>query len=207
MVDVASLAESEPAERELAESELAPAEALGARIRAFRMGRRLSLRALAQAAQTSPGFLSQLERGQVNASVGTLRKLAEGLGITLPDLFSDESVNRHKVLRRADRPEIHASNLTSKYLLSQTPLLNLEVYSAEFLPGGNAGEPYTHGDAQEMLVVIAGTVTLLLDGTEYQLDVGDSAEYPTVTPHTLRNDGDLPAEVLWIISPPTLGIS
>jgi transcriptional regulator with XRE-family HTH domain len=186
--------------------EPSPEESLGARIREFRLARRMTLRALASQAQTSPGFLSQLERGQVNASISTLRKLVEGLGITLPDLFTDEDANRPKVLRRAERPEIHASNLTSKYLLSQKPLRNLEVYAGDLLPGGDAGEAFTHGDAQEMLVVAAGAVTLELAGTEYPLDVGDSAEYRTSTPHTVRNNGKHPAEVLWIISPPTSGV-
>ena len=182
-----------------------PEESLGARIREFRLARRMSLRALAQLAHTSPGFLSQLERAQANASVGTLRKLAEGLGITLPDLFSNEDVNRPKVLRREHRPEIHASNLTSKYLLSQKPLRNLEVYVADFLPGGSSGDAYTHGDAQEMLVVISGSVTLELAGAEYELNLGDSADYHTSTPHAVRNTSAEPAEIIWIISPPTLG--
>jgi transcriptional regulator with XRE-family HTH domain len=190
---------------EVEDNALTPAVILGARIRAFRLGRRLSLRALAQSTQTSQGFLSQLERGQVNASVGTFRKLAEGLGIALADLFSEESIHHNKILRRAERPEIHASNLTSKYLLSQKPLLNLEVYAAELLPGGHAGEPYAHANAQEMLVVSSGAVTLVLDGIEHSLEAGDSAEYLTSALHTVRNDGDLPAEVIWIISPPTLG--
>ncbi|NJC73941.1 cupin domain-containing protein [Planosporangium thailandense] len=180
-----------------------PEESLGARIREFRLTRRMSLRALATQAQTSPGFLSQLERGQVNASIGTLRKLAEGLGITLPDLFTDVDTSRPRVLRRAERPEIHASTLTSKYLLSQKPLRDLEVYAGEFLPGGDTGDPFTHGDSQEMLVVTAGTVILTLAGVEYPLDVGDSAEYRTSTPHAIRNTGEHPAAVLWIISPPT----
>jgi transcriptional regulator with XRE-family HTH domain len=188
-----------------AEGESSPEPSLGARIREFRSARRMSLRALASRAQTSPGFLSQLERGQVNASVSTLRKLADGLGITLPDLFTEEDTNRPKVLRRAQRPEIHASNLTSKYLLSQKPLRNLEVYAGELLPGGSAGEAFTHGDTQEMLVVVAGSVTLELAGTAYPLDVGDSAEYRTSTLHTVRNNSEHPAEVLWIISPPTSG--
>jgi mannose-6-phosphate isomerase-like protein (cupin superfamily) len=175
---------------EVEDNALTPAVILGARIRAFRLGRRLSLRALAQSTQTSQGFLSQLERGQV---------------IALADLFSEESIHHNKILRRAERPEIHASNLTSKYLLSQKPLLNLEVYAAELLPGGHAGEPYAHANAQEMLVVSSGAVTLVLDGIEHSLEAGDSAEYLTSALHTVRNDGDLPAEVIWIISPPTLG--
>lgn len=182
-----------------------PDASLGARIREFRLARRMSLRALATRTRTSPGFLSQLERGQVNASIGTLRKLAEGLGVTLPDLFTDVDTDRPRVLRRAERPQIHASDLTSKYLLSPKPVRNLEVYAGELLPGGDAGEAYTHGDGQELLVVIAGSVRLELAGTEYALDTGDSAEYRTSTPHTVRNTSDRPAEVLWIISPPTMG--
>ena len=103
------------------EVEITPEEAMGIRLREFRLSRRLTLRALAAEAHSSAGFLSQLERGQVNASVGTLRRLADGLGITISDLFNDDDVNRPVVVRRSHRPELPVSNLTSKYLLSQKP--------------------------------------------------------------------------------------
>lgn len=183
-----------------------PEMVMGARIREFRTARKLSLRALAGRAQTSPGFLSELERGQVNASVGTLRKLSEGLGITLPDLFSDEDVNQPQVRRRANRPAIHEGNLITKYLLSHKPARNFEVYVVELLPGGDAGEPYTHREAQELLVILAGAITVELDGVEHLLEVGDSVEFQATTPHTVRNTSELPAEMLWIISPPDADI-
>ena len=177
--------------------------AMGARIREFRQARKLTLRELALRASTSPGFLSQLERGQVNASVGTLRRLCEGLGITLPDLFTDHPASGPRILRKHDRPEIHVSDTSAKYLLSQKPLRNLEVYVAEFAPGGTAGEAYVHDDSQEILLVISGSVVLELDGAKHRLDAGDSAEYRTSIPHTMHNTGDERAELLWIVSPPT----
>lgn len=179
---------------------LTPEESLGAQIRKFRLDRGLSLRDLARRALTSPGFVSQLERGQVNASVSMLRKLSEVLRITLPDLFREDDVSQPRVRRRADRQAIPTRNLKSKYLLLHKPLENLEVYAAEFLPGEDAGEAYTHGDAQEMLVITAGTVTLELAGVEYVLCVGDSAEYRTSVLHTVRNASAQSAEVMWIIS-------
>lgn len=130
-----------------------------------------------------------------------------GLGVTLPDLFSENGLPHHRVLKRADRPEIQTSDLVSKHLLSRPPLLNVEVYSAEFQPGGDAGDPYVHGDAQEMLVVTRGSLTLVLGEGAYALDQGDSAEYRTSVPHTVRNDSKASAELLWVISPPTLGSS
>ncbi|KKF00146.1 cupin domain-containing protein [Mycolicibacterium obuense] len=181
----------------------APDAAVGGRIRQFRLARQLTLRDLADRARISAGFLSQVERGQVNASVGTLRRLSEELGVTLPDLFTDEEVGELRILRKADRPVIEVSDLSAKYLLSQKPLRNLELYAGEMAPGASAGEAYVHGDAQEILIVIAGSPTLELDGRTYVLQTGDSAEYRTSTPHTLHNHSDAPAEVLWIVSPPT----
>jgi transcriptional regulator with XRE-family HTH domain len=176
---------------------------MGARIREFRLARKLSLRELASRARTSPGFLSQLERGQVNASVGTLRRLSEELGVTLPDLFTDHHAHGARILRRSERPEIHVSDLSVKYLLSQKPLQNIEVYSAEFAPGGSAGDAYVHGNAQEMVIVVSGRLVLELDRKRHHLDTGDSAEYRSSVPHTVHNISDAPGEVIWIVSPPT----
>jgi transcriptional regulator with XRE-family HTH domain len=177
--------------------------ATGARIREFRLARKLTLRELATRAATSPGFLSQLERGQVNASVGTLRRLSEELGVTLPDLFTDHDANGPRILRKQERPEIHVSDLSVKYLLSQKPLRHLEVYIAEFAPGGSAGDAYVHGDSQEILLVVSGSLILELDGLTHHLDAGDSAEYRTSVPHTVHNTSDSRVELLWIVSPPT----
>ncbi|WP_458319696.1 cupin domain-containing protein [Mycolicibacterium brisbanense] len=177
--------------------------AVGDRIRQFRTARKMSLRQLADRAGISAGFLSQVERGQVNASVGTLRRLAEALGIVLPDLFTDDEVTDVRILRKAARPAIEVSELSAKYLLSQKPLRNLEVYAGELAPGSSAGEAYVHGDAQEILIVTSGSLTLELDGVRYTLDAGDSAEYRTSKPHTVHNTSDTFAELLWIVSPPT----
>jgi transcriptional regulator with XRE-family HTH domain len=175
----------------------------GGRIREFRQARKMPLRELAGRAGISPGFLSQLERGQANPSVGTLRKLAEELGVALPDLFTDQQAHDVRILRKASRPVIEVSDYSAKYLLSQKPLRNLEVYAAEFAPGATAGEAYVHGDAQEILIAVVGSPTLELDGSTYQLDAGDSAEYRTSIPHTVHNLSDSPVELLWIVSPPT----
>ncbi|MDH6196893.1 transcriptional regulator with XRE-family HTH domain [Mycobacterium frederiksbergense] len=177
--------------------------AVGGRIRQFRTARKLSLRQLADRAGISAGFLSQVERGQVNASVGTLRRLSEVLGILLPDLFTDDEVTDARILRKADRPAIEVSDLSAKYLLSQKPLQNLEVYAGELSPGSSAGEAYVHGDAQEILIVTSGKLTVELAGERYELEAGDSAEYRTSVPHTVHNLSDAFAELIWIVSPPT----
>ncbi|MEU8106232.1 XRE family transcriptional regulator [Nonomuraea muscovyensis] len=189
----------------MAESETAR---LGARIRAYRTMRRLTVRALAGAAQASPSFISQLERGQTSASVGMLRRIAQALGLTVAELFSDDAEVGHRVVRRAERPALPAGPGARKFLVSQRPLRDVEVYAGELDPGASTGdEPYTHGDSQEIFLVLRGRVAVWLgppgEAEPHVLGPGDSVEYRTSVPHRAVNDGDETAEVLWVVSPPT----
>lgn len=182
-----------------------PEEELGQRVRRFRGHRRMSVRALAERAGTSPSFISQLENARTNASIATLRRIADALGISLPDLLDPAVDPGHRLLRRADRPRLPTEAGVRKYVLSQPPLRHVEVYCGEFAPGASTGAlAYTHGDAQEIFVVLAGTITLTLGDTEHVLNAGDSIEYDSSTPHRAVNHGDRDAEVLWITSPPTV---
>ncbi|MDI2126593.1 helix-turn-helix domain-containing protein [Yinghuangia seranimata] len=177
---------------------------IGERVRDYRRMRRLTLRQLGAAAGVSASFLSQLENGRTDASVGTLRRLATALGVAVADLIETGAPAAHRVLRRADRPEAGLGLGARKFMLTRPPLRHLEVYSAEFEPGGSTGEDaYTHGDAQELVLVLRGSARVQIGGEEHHLEEGDSVEYSTSVPHRLVNPGPGPAEVLWIISPPT----
>ncbi|MEO3869934.1 cupin domain-containing protein [Nonomuraea sp. B12E4] len=181
---------------------------LGARIRAYRNMRHMTVRALAAQAQASASFISQLERGQTSSSIGMLRRISSALGLTVADLFNEEDHVGHRVVRREARPELRTAPGTRKFLISQRPLRNVEVYAGEFEPGSSTGaEPYAHGDSQEILLVLRGRITLWLGprGTAdvHVLDPGDSVEYRTSVPHRIVNESDGPAEALWVIAPPS----
>jgi transcriptional regulator with XRE-family HTH domain len=177
---------------------------VGTRVREYRMMRRLTLRALGEAAGVSPSFLSQLENGRTDASVGSLRRISMALGVSVADLFETAPRGRHVVLRRENRPEVAVATGSKKFTITQPPLRHLEIYTCEFSPGGSTGDTqFTHGDAQEVMLVISGEVTLELGDKRYTLGTGDSIEYDTSTPHRTVNSVHGPAEVLWMISPPT----
>ena len=177
---------------------------IGARIRAFRKTRRLTLKAVASHAGVTESFLSQVERGTSGASVSTLRLIAEALGLSLSDLFSENGAPLHRVLRPEDRPKIRAAGVV-KQMLTQRPLRELEVLEGEFQPGASTGGvEYTHGDSQELLYVLDGTVELMLGGERYTLTGGCTMEYRSSVAHGVTNVGAGTARLLWIISPPSL---
>lgn len=63
--------------------------ALGKRVRELRASKSLSQEELADASKITAKYLSQLENGHVNPSVGVLRALAEeGLKVSLSEFFN-----------------------------------------------------------------------------------------------------------------------
>jgi len=178
---------------------------VGDRLRAIRRLRRATLKTVADRAGLSESFLSQVERGRANASVASLKRIAGALGVTVADLFEPNgSQGRPRVLRRDLRPTLTFGALGRKFMLTPRPLENLQVIVGELDAGGSTGdEPYTHGDSEELLVVLAGVVSLQLGTEVFELSNGDSIDYRSSSPHRLTNVGDDTAEVMWIISPPS----
>ena len=177
---------------------------VGERLRAIRGLRRATLRTIADRAGVSESFLSQVERGKASASIASLRRIAEALGVSIADLFEPEGLPGPRVLRRDERPALAFGVLGKKLLLTPRPLHHLEVFMGELEVGGSTGEqPYAHGDSEELFVVLSGSVQLELGGELFDLESGDSIDYRSSTPHRISNTGDELAEVMWIISPPS----
>jgi transcriptional regulator with XRE-family HTH domain len=177
---------------------------VGERLRALRQARRATLRAIAARSGLSESFLSQVERGRSSASIASLRRIADALGVSMADLFGPDGVPGPRVLRRNERPALSFGILGRKLLLTPRPLHHLEVFAGELEVGGSTGEqPYAHGDSEELFVVLSGTVQLELGGEVFELERGDSIDYRSSIPHRISNVGQELAEVMWIISPPS----
>jgi len=76
---------------------------LAARIALLRHERGLSQAAFAQTLRSTPQWVSQLERGTRSPTVHTLVKIANALGVTLPELF-EPVVKPRAARKRAARP-------------------------------------------------------------------------------------------------------
>jgi transcriptional regulator with XRE-family HTH domain len=177
---------------------------VGERLRAIRLLRRRTLKDVAATAGVSESFLSRVERGRTSASVASLQRIASALGMHVSDLFAGDGLPRPRVLRREARQPVVWGHLGRKALLTPKPFHALEVVAAQFEPGGSTGdEPYTHGDSEELLLVVEGHVHVQLGTEVYDLRAGDSVHYQSSTPHRVSNPGEAPAEVLFVISPPS----
>ena len=181
-----------------------PPDDLGPRLRLLRRSRRLTLRDVADATGLSESFLSQVERGKADASVASLRRIAQTFGIGIHDLFDPAGQRGSRVLRHAERDVLRFGDRAEKWLLTPPPLLALEILVCEFAPGGSTGaDAYTHGDSEEVFVVLEGRIELEVDGEVTVMEAGDSARYRSSLAHRAANVGTGTAKALYTMTPPT----
>ena len=177
---------------------------VGARLRATRQRQRMTLKEVATRAGISESFLSQVERGLAGVSLPTLQRIAAALRVMVADLFEPDQVLRPRVVHR-ERRTMMEFNGARNYLLTPRPLQNLEVFWIELDPGQSTAEvPFTHGDSDEVLVLLTGEAEVTVDQTVHSLRAGDSIAYSSAVPHMCRNAGDTLATAIIALSPPSI---
>ena len=173
----------------------------GARFRRLRQRRGLSLAQVAKATDVSIGFLSALERGQMSASIATLRRIARYYRTNILSFFEPAKENS-RVVKPAERKILETTKGVRMELLAWGNTA-MEPHLFRIKPGGNSGESYTH-EGEEFLHVLRGQFEIWLNQDEhYLLEPGDSLYFQSSTPHRWKNPGETESWLLWINTPPT----
>lgn len=176
------------------------AGAIGPRLRQLRSKKGASLATVARAAGISVGFLSALERSQMSASVGTLRKLARYYKTNILDFYDTADANNHLV-RPGARKILEAGPGVQMELLAWGNTV-MEPHLFRIAPNADSGESYTHV-GEEFLFVLKGEMQIFLREEEYKLKSGDSFYFESAVPHRWSNPGRMETWVLWVNTPPT----
>jgi transcriptional regulator with XRE-family HTH domain len=178
-----------------------PESSLGSRLRALRTERGWSLARVAQKSGLSVSFLSAVERGQSSISVGSLFKLADAYGTTVPGLSPGYRPDQRSLLHPQDRPRYGAGRglVIIEDLVTRPGAL--EAQWIEIQPGGGSEEAYYH-PGEELIYVLSGQLVFWIDERDrYALETGDSLFFRSMQLHRWRNDSDTPTTVVWINVP------
>ena len=186
----------------------ADADTLGARLRATRRARRLSLARVAEATGISASFLSLVENDGSDITIGRLVRLIEYYGISITDLVPGEDGPGYPdVTGRDGRRLLHspAEGIDVYLLTSHTRGRTMMPLLLEIEPGARLAEFGRHA-GEEWVHVLDGRLRLELDGTEPRLlEPGDSAYYPAERPHLFCNDDrERPLRLICVDTPPTM---
>lgn len=176
---------------------------IGARLRATRKERGLTIAELAKATSLTPGFLSQLERDRTSVSLSSLARICDALGTTIGALTDRRPLGR--LVRRSEmEPSVVSSPASGEHTLLTSPdERRLHATESRIPPGGTPGERlYTLPGELELVLVVAGRFELRVGDASYELEAGDTITYSPRDPHTWRNPSETDeAVVLWFAVP------
>ena len=170
------------------------AYAIGERLRALRLRRKMGLVELSRHSGLSPALLSKIERGLLFPTLPTLLRIALVFSVDLGFFFT---APREKpvlaVARRKERvrlPEVPGgrdSVYEFECLDYGATERKLNAYFARFLPS-RAGRAHHHVGC-EFIYVLNGTLRLSTSGENHVLHGGDSMYFDSSQPHAYARVG------------------
>lgn len=199
---------------------------LGARIRAERLHRGVTVRELARRVGVSASLISQIETEKTQPSVSTLYGITTALGISIESVFespepaaavpSPAANGRPTVLealgsargRRlgpavtpTDRQRLTLDTGVVWERLGELPPRTVDFLRVTYPPGGSsstAGGLMRHPGA-EYGVLERGELILTLGFDDIVMHPGDAVSFESSTPHRYRNEGTEPATGTWFV--------
>lgn len=178
---------------------------LGRQLKALRAGGNLSIADVAQATGLSSSFLSLVESGRSDISIGRVIKLANFFRVGFSDLLPDHSHSTPEVIRAGEHPELDVDDdqMTVR-LLTQETHRTMQPVVVTFAPGGHTEDSLEH-PAEVVLYVIDGELTLQIEGWDTAvLRAGDSVYLEAGTPRSYRNEGDGPVTYMGVVGSPQM---
>ncbi len=167
-------------------------------VRRLRKSHHLSVRTLADKCGFSPSFISQVELRQASPSIASTEKIASALGVTLGEFFRAIDPTPPAVIRSDARPVVQSewSRAKIEALGPFNKDSQFEPMVITIQPGGASGhKPYVR-QAEQLAVVLMGTLELTLEEDVHQLKRGDAAGIPAGNRHCWRNISKRPAQIL-----------
>jgi transcriptional regulator with XRE-family HTH domain len=173
---------------------------LGQRLREARRAQRKTLAQVAEQSGLTKGFVSKLENGQASASVASLVRLCESLGVPVGALFEP---TWGQVVRHDAYPPIEFGGAgLSEFLLTPGSERRVQAILSEIEPGGGSGDAtYTLPTDVEFVFVLAGRVRIDMAAGPVELGAGDAFTFPAANEHAFRAVGPDSARVLWVVTP------
>src|SRR5262249_55331232 len=137
---------------------------LGQRLRRLRRAAERTLRDVAQKTGYSEAYLSQVERGRTSPSLASLKKIADGYGVSVAELFAENHGDTNRlVLRRRERRRMAIANstLVKELLVAKQGGKRMEPLCVTIEPGGGSKGTYDH-PGEEFGLALSRPFQLLL---------------------------------------------
>lgn len=169
---------------------------------ALRLRNRWSLAELSARTGLSRPYLSRLESGARQPSLGALLMLARAYETTMAALLDGGApASAWPTVMRSNRAQIQKSN-GLRYRSISSPGISAHLSALRVtVPHQRRQTSLSAHDGEELLYVLSGTLRLVLGSERYTLEPGDSAHFDSRIPHHVSAAGPADVEILLAAAP------
>lgn len=174
---------------------------IGQKLKELRVLKGLTQEELADRAELSKGFISQLERDLTSPSIATLTDILQCLGTTLNEFFT-EDVEEQIVFGVEDyfvKKDEELRN-TIQWIIPNAQKNIMEPILLTLEKGG-ATYPDTPHEGEEFGYVLHGSIVIHVGAKSYRAKKGESFYFTPDKQHYLTSKAG--AVIIWVSSPPS----
>ncbi len=177
---------------------------IGQRLRAIRSRLGISQRRLARIAGVANATISQIEAGKLNPTVSLLKKVLDGIPISLSEFFSDADPISDRIFFRADElTEIADGGVSFLQVGANLGDKALQLIKECYQPGAGTGRHALTHSGEECGIILRGRLRVTVGEQSTTLNAGDAYYFKSSLPHHFHNPGNEPCELISACTPPS----
>lgn len=188
---------------------------IGARLKAMRSASALSQRQLAERARVPHAQISNVEKNKISPSIATLRKILNGLGVSMADFFEPERQVSPGPFFKADELLDLTSKVAMNAIGNGTGRMtfrqignardhNLQILHEVYEPDSDTGETLLQHGSSEGGFVVEGELEVTVGDQVRVLRPGEAYLFDSRVPHRFRNISSDRTVVISACTPPYL---
>jgi transcriptional regulator with XRE-family HTH domain len=177
---------------------------IGRRLKLIRTRLGMSQRQLARVSGVANATISQIEAGRLNPTVSMLKKVLDGVPMSMSEFFVDDFEIADRMFFRAEElTEIADGGVSYLQVGANLQSKSIQLLKECYQPGAGTGKHAITHEGEECGIVLSGRLEITVGEQTEVLRAGDAYYFKSDQPHQFRNAGNEPCELITACSPPS----
>ena len=177
---------------------------IAARLKRIREEKGFSQRQLARQSGVANASISQIESGKLNPTVSMLKKVLDGIPISLAEFFADAREDEERIFFAADQlTEIADGGISYRQVGARLSNRAIQLLQECYQPGADTGRHALTHEGEECGIILTGRLEVTVGDETRVLSAGDAYYFRSHQPHQFRNPGNEPCELISACTPPS----
>lgn len=177
---------------------------IGPRLRDIRTRLGVSQRQLARVSGVANATISQIEAGKLNPTVSMLKKVLDGIPISMSEFFADDVDFAERIFFRSDElTEIAEGGVSFRQVGASLHNKSIQFLKECYQPGAGTGRHEITHEGEECGLILSGRLEVTVADQVAVLTAGDAYYFRSDQPHQFHNTGNEPCELISACTPPS----